>query len=122
MQLDRRPLDRRITLHVYAEGTRDPLSGDYVRGAVVDYEVWARQETIETTDDNDSGVIRTERIARFILRWNAELATTPADRLGITDALGRVYNVLSVTDSDERRRFVEVEAINAVRGDPTWRT
>ena len=116
MQLDRRPLDRRIALHVYAKGTRHPLTGDPVRGAVVDYEVWASRETVETTDDRSDGTVRTERIARFILRWNAELATTPADRLEITDDLGRAYNVQSVTDSDQRRRFVEVEAINAVGG------
>ena len=83
-----------------------------VPGAVVDYEVWASRETIEITDD-ESIATRTETVVRFILRWNAELATTPPDRLGITDGMGRVYNVRRVADSDERRRFVEVEAITA---------
>ena len=114
MQLDRMPLDRRITLHVYAEGTRDKLTGESVSGAVVDYEVWASRETIETTEDRADGTVRPERIARFILRWNAELATTPPTRLEITDDLGRAYNVQGVTDTDERRRFVEIEAINVI--------
>ena len=114
-------LDRRITLHVAGAATRDELTGDPVRGAVVDFEVWASRETIETTEDHSTieGLSRTERIVRFILRWSAELATTPPHRMGITDGLGRVYNVQSVTDSDERRRFVEVEAINAVGDDLT---
>ena len=97
-------------MHVQAEGTR--LAGQWVPGPVVDYELWASRETIEITDDESSGVTRTETVVRFILRWNAALANTPPDRLGITDALGRVYNVRSVTDSDERRRFVEIEAIS----------
>ena len=109
-RLDRRPLDRRITLHVEAEGTRD--RGEFVPGAVVDYELWASRETIGADDERSDGVARTETVARFILRWNEVFASTPPNRLGITDALGRAYNVRSVADSDERRRFVEIEAIS----------
>ena len=103
-------LDRRITLHLEAEGTRDD-QGDYVPGPTTDYPVWARIVGAGSSDSATGEGSRINRISNFLVRWFLALEQARVDRVTITDEHGRTWNADTIGESDARRRALTVTAI-----------
>lgn len=102
-------LDRRITLHIQAEGHRDDR-GVYVPGPVTDVEVWA-----QVTEGGQSDVLFGQALivvsrAVFSIRWRADVAATPVSRLGLTFD-GQSWDCETVTNFADRHRFLQIAAI-----------
>ena len=106
-------LDRRITLHVEAEGTRDLLSGAYAPGAITDYEVWAERRDSAAELDVSRGLDRTDRSRDYLVRYDARFEVAPS-LITVTDE-GLTLNVNQVIQDESkmkgRRRFLRIEVV-----------
>lgn len=103
--------DRRVTVHVEAEGTRNQ-QGRYEPGPVTDYEVWAAISDGGESDTNTVGGIITLARAVFALRWNKLFLDTPPSRLQITDhSNGLTYRIQTVSDFQVRRRLIHMSGV-----------
>ena len=103
------PLDRRITVHIEALG--EYVDGVYQPGEVTDYGVWAQRTSAGAADVATEGGIFVSEAATFLVRWFRELALTPPNRVSITDELGLEWNVDVISESNQRRRFLGIQAL-----------
>ena len=106
------PLDTRITIGIEAAGMRNDR-GEYVPGPTTNYEVWSDSRNAGSQDVEESSGITIREIRTFMVRYFAALATAPINFVSITGADGSTWNVLNRADSNERRRFITIEAIRA---------
>ena len=107
-------LDRRIVIHLEALGIRNQ-QGIYVPGPVTDYPLWAQRMASGSTDVEDSEGTRVVRIVTWRVRWFAALASHRIDLMSLT-AEGYTWNPESVNESDERRRFVDIQSVRQSDG------
>ena len=106
------PLDRLITVNLQLEGER--VLGKYVEGLVTPYRVWAeRISSGGSTDEASEGGTLIQALVTWRIRFLEAIAQHRVDRMSVR-AEGHDWNVEAVTQSDERRRFIELQAI---RGD-----
>ena len=105
-------LDRLILVHVEASGRR--TAGVYVPGATTIHTLWAQRLSVGSTDAEAAEGVRVEAAARWKIRWQREIAETDIDLVSV-HAEGRTWNVESVSESDERQRFLFIEAVSADR-------
>ena len=103
------PLDRLITVSLQALGER--VNGKYVDGKVTAYRVWAERISSASTDAASAG---TGTVVQAVVTWRVRylvaIARHRVDLMSI-EADGFFWNVESVNESDERRRFIELRAI-----------
>ena len=102
-------LDRRITLHIQAEGHRDN-HGRYIPGPVTDVEVWAQVTDGGQSDVLFGGCVIVVSRAVFSIRWRSDVAATPVSRLSLTFD-GQVWNCETVTNFADRHRFLQIAAM-----------
>ena len=99
------PLDRRITVNIAAEGTRDE-HGEYVPGPVTSYPVWADVTGAGSTETDTTGGVLVSQGMNVTVRWFRELAVAPINRVHIVDDLGQRWDTDGIAESNERRRFL----------------
>ena len=103
------PLDRLIIVRLEALGER--VDGKYVDGKVTAYRVWAERLSSSATDAASAGTgTVVQAIVTWRVRWVTAIARHRVDLISI-EADGFFWNVESVAESDERRRFIELRAI-----------
>lgn len=107
------PLDRRITVKIFAEGTFDK-NGDYTPGAPTDYEIWGERQATGSSDQETEGGIVVTSSARWTVRWFRELALAAVRNVAVVDEYGHMWNVESVNEGDVRRRFIEIGAVREI--------
>ena len=107
------PLDRVIALE------RD--EGAFVEGVyVADWQpisgspVWAQQNSAGASDVETSGGILVQAARNYTIRWRSDLFDISPAKLRIIDALGHVWNVDSVAESDHRRRIIGIQCLREV--------
>ena len=105
-------LDRVVTLHLEAEGTRDE-DGNYIPGPTTDVRVWAQLVDGGESDSLTSGGVIVVRRAVVTIRWRADVIDTPPSRMEFTDDYNVRYNVETVQDFAARRRFISISATEA---------
>lgn len=108
------PADRRITIHIQAQGTRT-AAGLYVDGASTHYPMWATREDLGAEYVLEERGNRDELRRNWIVRWFAALdaALTHPSRVTVTDG-AETFNVArmrEITESGQRRRFVRIEGV-----------
>lgn len=107
------PADRRIIVKLETLGYRDPdLQGEYVPGPIIDYPLWATETSAGSIDTLVTGrglVVR--RTINFTVRWFKALAETQINFVEVIGSDGFTYNATNIEASDERRRFVTIEAV-----------
>ena len=106
-------LDRRITIRIRAEGTRDG-HGEYVPGAVTEYPVWAEQRGAGSADTVTPQGTEVTAVRAYTVRHFEALAEAPISRVDVVDHRGHVWNAENITLSDARRRFIDISALRAV--------
>ena len=120
------PADRLVTVHIEAPGHR-VSGGDYVPGAITNVRTWATRIDRSAAQIITLGGLRTDTLRAWKIRWNAEIAATPAVRLMLTEDAGLkddagtplkwdVQNMTEITGkagssgrSMLRRRFLRLE-------------
>ena len=103
------PLDRLITVRLQALGER--VEGKYVDGPITVLRVWAEKSSSASTDEGSDGTGTViQAIVTWRVRWVTAIARHRVDLMSI-EADGFFWNVESVNESDERRRFIELRAI-----------
>ena len=111
------PADRRITVNVEAESTRNEYN-EYVPGEVTTYNVWASKYDLRLIDVEEAGGVRSEVTRRWRLRYDGRIYDTPVARLGVVDGT-QTFDITQVREvttqgrdlPDLRRRFMELTGI-----------
>ena len=70
------PADRRITVNVQAEGTRNQHN-EYVPGPVTPLAVWASKYDLRLIDVEEAGGVRSEVTRRWRIRYDPRIYDTP---------------------------------------------
>ena len=110
------PADRRITVNVEAEGTRNEYN-EYVPGDVAALTVWASKYDLRLIDIEEAGGVRSEVTRRWRLRYDSRIYDTPVDRLEVVDGtqtfdITQVREVTAQRDApDLRRKYIELTGI-----------
>jgi len=107
--------DSRITVGIRAEGTRD-TKGRYVPGPITNYPVWADERNAGSSDQEAPQGIIVREIRTFLIRWFLALSVAPISRVSVSklEADGTTvstWNALNKAESNERRRYITIEAI-----------
>ena len=111
------PLDRRIKIRLQAEGAY--VAGRYQSGAVTVHRVWAELRDVDATDVEAAEGIRDRRVVEWIVRYRADVATTPNSRLVVVSDRGVLGNVERVSElAKTRRRFLAIQALMTETPDP----
>ena len=104
--------DRRIRLVIRAEGTRNS-EGAYVEGPiVVDEDIWCRRADLGSSEDllaDGSGTVVTSFV-NYTIRYRMDVASIRDGLIRIVDEFDRTYYIRKVSEADERRRYLVVEA------------
>ena len=104
-------LDRRITVNVTSETTRDDQGGD-VPGTVTALGKWATRNDLTTEDIKQAGGVLGIVTRDYVIRFDERIAMTPAGRLSIVDGVS-VLNVTNMTEAREgreRNRYIRLQA------------
>lgn len=100
-------LDRRLTLHVEAEGHRE--QGVSIPGPTTSHAIWATLDTAANQIQVVGGAFRLGNERVYVVRWRQDLATTPTTRLQFTSETGALYTITRVEPvSTARRRFLQI--------------
>ena len=114
------PADRRITINVSAEGTRNEQHGEYVPGAITPIGAWASRRDQSLTDIATEGGTRDQGRRTWRVRWDARIANSPTRLLNVEDGPDTftISNMVEVThqrrgEPDLRRRFLDLEGLHS---------
>ena len=100
------PLDRRITIEMVNDGTRDP-QGRFVAGSLAyRYETWAQRESLGSQFTLDQSGTYTVLTAIFTIRWIEPASRWHLGGIQVIDSLGRYWMPESIVDSGARRRLL----------------
>ena len=105
-------LDRRITLERATEQDQGYGEFDIVWAPLAS--VWARQRTQQAEDEVQVGGLETTGAITWTIRYRADLLGFDLATLRVRDALGHLWNIETVQESDARRRFLMITAIRSV--------
>ena len=103
------PLDTPITIRLEAIGDRNE-HGEYVRGPVTEYPVWADQTNSGSTDTVTTGGTVVVEVRTFTVRWFQALADHRTDLITLNDADGNRWDIESVGIGRDRRRALQITA------------
>ena len=113
------PADRRITINVSAEGTRNEQHGEYVPGAITPIGAWASRRDQSLTDIATEGGTRGQGRRTWRIRWDSRIARSPTSLLTVEDGAltFTISNMVEVTQQrrggpDLRRRFLDLEGLH----------
>ena len=112
------PADRRITINVSEEGTRDD-HGDFVPGAVTALGVWATRRDVGQERKTERQGTRDETSRDWRIRWDARIALIPTNQLKVEDG-GETFTIINMVEvtrqgrgeQDLRRRFLDLQGIH----------
>ena len=116
------PADRRITVNLSAEGTRNQ-QGEYVPGAVTPIEMWATRRDVGQELKIERQGTRDETSRDWRIRWDSRIASSPTSLLKVEDGGGGIRGRLSPSPTwlksrsngggqDIRRRFIDLQGIH----------
>ena len=111
------PADRRITINVTSEGTRNPEHGEWIHGAVTAIGAWASRRDQSLTDIATEGGTRDQGRRTWRVRWDSRIANSPTRLLNVEDGPDTftISNMVEVTEQrsgpDLRRRFLDLEGL-----------
>lgn len=106
------PLDRRIRIernHGVVNEAGE-LADDWRTFATV----WSQKTSSGFSDAETTAGIVVTAVANFTLRYRSGVTDIVPSLLRIVDAAGAIWEVDSVRESDERRRFLEIQAVREV--------
>ena len=113
------PADRRITVNVSTEGSRNE-HGEFVPGTVTAIAAWALRRDVSQERKIERQGTRTETLRDWRVRWDSRIASTPVARLKVIDGAEtfQVVNMIEVTAQrggapDLRRRFIDLQGIRS---------
>ena len=113
------PADRRITINVSEEGTRDDR-GDFIPGAVTPLEVWARRRDVAQEKLVERGGTRDETSRDWRVRWNSLIASSTTRNIKVVDGgdTFTIRNMVEVTEQgrgapDLRRKWIDLTGIRS---------
>ena len=104
------PLDRRITIKVQSEGGYNEY-GEYQEGTISEYPVWAQRSSAGAADSETEGGIVVVEAVNWTVRWFRELEVAPPSRIHVVDEYGSRWNVDTVSESNQRRRFMYIQSL-----------
>ena len=111
------PADRRITVNLSEEGTRDE-HGDYVPGAVTPIEMWASRQDVGQERKIERQGTRDETSRDWRIRWDSRIASSPTNLLKVEDG-GVTFTIINMVEvmrqgqgQDLRRRFIDLQGIH----------
>ena len=110
------PMDRRITIVIEAEGTRDS-SGNYDPGPTTSHPAWATRRDRSQEDIQQEGGTADSTRHDWRVRWFPLLANTPASRASVIED-GVTFGVLNKAEvtgrpgQNVRRRFIDLQGIH----------
>ena len=111
------PADRRITINVSEEGTRNE-HGEFVPGAITSIGAWASRRDVGQERKLERGGTRDETSRDWRVRWDSRIANSPTTLLKVEDG-GETFtirNMVEVTEQrrapDLRRRFLDLQGIH----------
>ena len=108
------PLDRRIRIERNHGDVN--MAGELVDDWRPFATVWAQKTGAGFSDtETVSGIVVTAA-ANFTLRYRSGVTSITPDLLRIVDADNAIWEVDVVRESDERRRFIEIQALREVEG------
>ena len=112
------PADRRITINVSEEGTRNE-HGEFVPGEVTPIAAWARRRDVGQERKIERQGTRDETSRDWRVRWDSRIASIPTSRLKVEDGgeTFTVINMVEVTEQrggapDLRRRWIDLQGIH----------
>ena len=109
------PFDHVIELYYQLPGERDQY-GEYVPGEFVTARLWAESQDGGTEDSVDEAGTIVVNYRTFRIRWNRTIALAAPEQITVTDGLDRTYSVSTIRVDDERRRYIELDVVESVRG------
>ena len=112
------PADRRITINVSEEGTRND-QGEFVPGVITPIGAWASRRDVSQERKLERQGTRDETSRDWRVRWDSRIASSPTSLLKVEDG-GETFtitNMVEVTrqgrgEQDLRRRFLDLQGIH----------
>ena len=111
------PADRRITINVSEEGTRNE-HGEFVPGAITPIGAWASRRDVSQERKIERQGTRTETLRDWRVRWDSRIANSPTTLLKVDDGAETftIINMVEVTEQrsgqDLRRRFLDLQGLH----------
>ena len=100
-------LDQQITVNFFdAEVELNRNDADLVDTFVA----WAKVLDGGSYEVRIASITYTIQQRLFLMRWNQDLLTTPANQITITDSIGQTWKGDAAEISEDRRRFVTFRA------------
>ena len=106
------PLDRIVTVTIHQPGQY--VRGVYEQGPGTAHRVWADRQSTGSTDEELEGGTRIRATASWRIRYRKDIADTEIINLSLV-ADGYNWNIEEVSESDERRRYLTIEAVRGSR-------
>ena len=112
------PADRRITINVSEEGTRNE-HGEFVPGAITPIGAWASRRDVGQERKLERRGTRDETSRDWRIRWNSRIASSPTTLLKVEDG-GETFTIINMVEvtaqrggaPDLRRRFLDLQGIH----------
>ena len=113
------PADRRITVNVSTEGSRNE-HGEFVPGTVTAIAAWALRRDVSQERKIERQGTRTETSRDWRVRWDARIANSPTTLLKVEDG-GETFTITNMVEvtaqrggaPDLRRRFLDLQGIRS---------
>ena len=104
-------LDRLLTLTVRGPLVYDDVELEYVDGSITfEGKVWCRQVDVGSGQEVVSGALRIVEYRNFTIRYRQDVTSVgAAGQLAVTDDDGNGWTINRVSETDERRRFMNLE-------------
>ena len=113
------PADRRITINVSEEGTRNE-HGEFVPGAITSIGAWASRRDVSQQLKIERQGTRDETSRDWRVRWDSRIANSPTTLLKVEDGgeTFTIVNMVEITEQrgrapDLRRRFLDLQGIHS---------
>ena len=107
------PLDRRITIRILPEQTRNTF-GEDVEGVPAEFAVWAEQTGAGSADTATPGGLIVSAARNYVVRWFMQLVHANIAYVSVRDADGNIWDAENIGESDARRRLIFIECIRNV--------
>ena len=106
-------LDRRITVNLYLNAMTNEF-GEYEQGPATPLNMWARQSDGGSAEVSSGGGTLVTTSKRWQIRFNEQILTTSVALMEVVDSDGFTWDIERSVESDERRRYLEIEGIREV--------
>lgn len=102
-------LDRLLTLTVRGAPVRDEFNQFQPGPVSFDGKVWCRQQDVGSGQEVSGGILATVFYRTFTIRHRADLVGILNSQIDLVDEDGSGWSITRVAESDERKRFMELE-------------